>query len=271
MITRLRRGLHKAWAFTQTARLVSASRLETAAFFLAVRTRALHEWPFRFKLGAHPFWVRPIDVTAMEEVLLEGEYTFAARVLANLPAPAPVVVDAGANIGMFSLAMRQARPDAQVHALEPSAKTFALLRRNAAGHGDLWRVYRLALWREDGQVTFSNREASTASRITQLDPAGQEEAVPCLTLSAFLARHVTGRVTLLKLDIEGAEEAVLAHAEQALAQVDHLVIEIHPNLVDEARVRRLIEAHFPFVTQIPGRRSTKPLLFASRTRLELPA
>jgi FkbM family methyltransferase len=85
----------------------------------------------------------------------------------------PVVIDAGANIGLFAMVMLAARPDARVHSLEPGAATFALLEANArANPAFAWRAHRLAVWRAAGPVAFGAMDASTSSRIDELAPAG---------------------------------------------------------------------------------------------------
>jgi FkbM family methyltransferase len=261
ILARLRSTLAHARALS---RATSVSRLAALRYLLYRRARRLSGRPFAFRWQGHPFTARPADDTAIREVLLAGEYADVIRLLAEAPA-GPVVIDGGANIGLFSLAVLAARPDAVVHSLEPAAGTFGVLERNArANPGFDWRPHRLALWRAPGAVAFGTTAASTASRIHELMPGGTVETVPAAGLADFAARHAPGPVFLLKLDIEGAEEAVLAAGEAVLPRVRHLVVEIHPPRSDEGRVLRLLEAHFPHVRRLAGRASTKPLVLASR-------
>lgn len=244
----------------------------TLAYYVAVRLPLLRSRPFRFRWRGRTFWARPVDVNAIEEVLLDHEYAFAATILAEAKTPAPpTVIDAGANIGLFSLAMLAARPDAVVHALEPGARTFEVLRRNAGASPTLgWHVYPLALWKTAGPLAFGATVASTSSRIYDLAPDGRVEVVEAVTLSRFAAEHAPGPITLLKLDIEGAEQAVLEEAEAVLPRVLNLVVEIHPPRVDERRVVALLEGNFPHLHRVPGRRSAKPVMLASRTHAVAP-
>jgi FkbM family methyltransferase len=262
------RGLRRVEATLAHARALSralsVSRLAALRYLLCRRGARLRERPFAFRWRGHPFTARPADDTAIREVLLDGEYAEVLRLLAGAPAR-PVVIDGGANIGLFSLAVLDARPDAAVHSLEPAAATFGVLEQNARANPAFdWRPHRLALWREPGTVAFGAMAASTAGRIHELLPGGVVEMVPAAGLADFAARHAPGPIFLLKLDIEGAEEAVLVAGEAVLSRVEHAVVEIHPPRSDEARVLGVLEAHFPRLTRLAGRRSSKPLVLASR-------
>jgi FkbM family methyltransferase len=167
------------------------------------------------------------------------------------------------------MVMLAARPDALVHSLEPGAATFALLEANArANPAFAWRAHRLAVWRAAGPVAFGAMDASTSSRIDELAPGGRVEMVEAVTLGGFAAQHAPGPIFLVKLDVEGAEEAVLASSEAVLDRVQHLLLEIHPPRADEARVMAILSAHFPHVARLPGRRSAKPLVLASRVPVQ---
>jgi FkbM family methyltransferase len=250
------------------ARGVDLGPVRLPAFLVARQLAPLRRVPFRFAWRGHRFLARPADEAAIQEVLLEQEYAAAARLVAAAP-DRPVVIDAGANIGLFAMVMLAARPDARVHSLEPGAATFALLEANTrANPAFAWHAHRLAVWRTAGPVAFGAMDASTSSRIDELAPGGRVEMVEAVTLGGFAAQHAPGPIFLMKLDVEGAEEAVLASSEAVLDRVQHLLLEIHPPRADEARVMAILSAHFPHVARLPGRRSAKPLVLASRVPIQ---
>ena len=264
-------ALKRKWAMVQkSAQHIAGGVPASLLFRLALRLPALRERQFRCRWNGSAFWTRPVDDVAFQEILLKGEYDFAARLLADETA-APTIIDGGANVGLFSLAMLHARPDATAHSLEPDTRTFRVLARNAAANPQLrWHAHALALWKTNGSLKFSATTDSTGSRVHELAPAGREETVAAITLTDFLATHAPGEIALLKLDIEGAEEAVLRESEAVLDRVRHLVLEIHPAVVDEVWIMQSVARHFPFVHSIGGRKSVKPLILASRTCREAP-
>jgi FkbM family methyltransferase len=243
---------------------------QTLGYYLALRLPFLRARQFPFRWGGLDFWARPIDVNALEEVVLDREYAFAVRLVAEASG-APTVIDAGANIGLFALAVLQARPDATVHSIEPGSGTAEVLRRNVQANAGLhWHAHHLALWKTTGVLRFGTTTFSTASRIYELAPEGRVEEVQSTTLSEFVARHVPGEIALLKLDIEGAEEAVLVESQGVLGRVEHLLVEVHPPRSDADTVRDVLRASFPYVHRLAWPRSTKPFMFASRTCASVP-
>lgn len=94
-----------------------------------------------FDDGLQVFASSNIEVRFLhEEIFRAGCYNDIA-----LP-PEPFVIDAGANIGMFALYIKQRYPAAEILAFEPAPETAAVLRRNISLHGlDGVQVCEMAL------------------------------------------------------------------------------------------------------------------------------
>ncbi len=180
----------------------------------------------------------------------------------------PLIVDAGANIGTFALFMLASRADAVMHSVEPSQATYEVLRQNAQGKPN-WHVHRVALWRENGTITFENHEASVEGHIAFDDQpqSGTLEQVPARRLDTFLSESGLDRIHILKLDIEGAAEAVISEAHLTLRQVDHLILEVHPPHEDSARLMALLEPYFPYIVKIEDEATPYHILLASKAPL----
>ena len=71
-------------------------------------------------------------------------------------------------------------------------------------------------------------------------------------------------VDLMKIDIEGAEEAFICTEPDLLRTVNALVIELHPNLCNASRVEQELRKIFPTIETISGRTSSKPLLYCRK-------
>lgn len=154
---------------------------------------------------------------SVREVFQEEVYRFSAR------SASPRIVDAGANIGLSVLYFKTLYPNAAVVAYEPDADIFAMLRSNV---GDLPGVElrQAAAWKEDTVLTFF-REGSLAGS-TEIDFLGRAQPIE---VRAERLRDELRRapVDFLKLDIEGAENAVLFDVADELDGVDHLFFEYH--------------------------------------------
>ena len=68
-----------------------------------------------------------------------------------------MIIDAGANIGLFSLKMFYFFPKSTIHAIEPSSDTFDVLKMNKKINNTFsWKLYDAALTRQDGEISFKN-------------------------------------------------------------------------------------------------------------------
>jgi FkbM family methyltransferase len=139
---------------------------------------------------------------------------------------APRILDCGANIGLAALFYKARYPAARITSFEADPSIAAVLASNlqANGAADV-EVVAAAVWTDDGETTF-RVDGSDAGAIAPSVAAGTPEfiTVPTVRLADRLARE---RVTLLKLDIEGAESAVLHSCADVLHNVDALLLEVH--------------------------------------------
>jgi FkbM family methyltransferase len=142
---------------------------------------------------------------------------------------APRILDCGANVGLASLFFKRLCPSARITAYEADPALCKILRANLDAHraADVETVHA-ALWTADGRVPF-RADGSDSGMIGTLSGAvgGTSVDVPSLRLRDIIERDANGRIDLLKLDIEGAEDAVLADCEPALACVRAMVLDLH--------------------------------------------
>ncbi|HWX43112.1 MAG TPA: FkbM family methyltransferase [Blastocatellia bacterium] len=144
-----------------------------------------------------------------------------------------VVVDLGANIGMFSLFAAKLSPRVQVHAFEPAPGTFALLKKNVlANNLSNVQCHECAVSSKTGKQTLyldvgSTADTTVASRIKE--PASvRTQEVDCISLDELFARCGISRCNLMKVDVEGAEFEIFEAASlQTLAKIDAIAMEYH--------------------------------------------
>lgn len=140
----------------------------------------------------------------------------------RLADPGDLAVDAGANIGvMTSVLAVSVGKTGEVVALEPHPRTFERLAANVAHWHDASTITpaRKALSDQLGIATLHLPADAATATLSANGPAVAE--VECTTLDELLGER---RVGVLKLDVEGHEEAVLVGARRAL--VDRRVRDI---------------------------------------------
>jgi FkbM family methyltransferase len=134
--------------------------------------------------------------------------------------PGAVAVDAGANIGIHSLAMAAAvGPEGRVFCFEPLPHLASALERSLRlnGFADRARVERTALADRPGEATFHRAAHSPMSSLFALPSvaAGDELQVAVTTLDACLPAG--SRVDFVKMDVEGAEPRAWRGMERVIA------------------------------------------------------
>lgn len=209
----------------------------TAAANLGVAALAKRQIAKRFgsaplmKLTAreseHPLFARrgTSDLSVFDQIFSLREY----RCLDHLQG-VQTIVDAGANVGYSSAWLLTRFPQARVVAIEPDRANFAVAARNLAPYGARASLFNGALWWEDSTLSFDSDYGDEGDewsrRVTAAEDAkGDVEAISVTTL---MDRWNMPSIDILKIDIEGAEEAVFGAKDLSwLDRVRALVIELH--------------------------------------------
>lgn len=133
----------------------------------------------------------------------------------------PIIVDAGANIGVSSLYFSMVFPQATVVAVEPDEDTFELLVRNCAHRKNILAV-NAALWSHDRGVSI--RSSANGSWAHTVADGGLTKS---MTLRQLISLVDAASLLVLKLDIEGAEKEVCRVSESELRQAPCILVEPH--------------------------------------------
>lgn len=140
-----------------------------------------------------------------------GEYDFLR------PRKDDIVIDAGANIGDFTVKI--ARRVSTVIAIEPSKENLSYLRLNTENVNNI-KIIPKAIGKKEGLIGFTGQGVSAgvneyADNLVEID-----------TLDRICDDLKIGP-TLLKMDIEGYEGDALKGMEKSIDSVRRMVIEIH--------------------------------------------
>jgi FkbM family methyltransferase len=164
-----------------------------------------------------------VDVWTFNELFLLRLYEPPQPVKAIMAGVSrPVILDLGANVGMFGLDALERYPGARITAYEPDSVSAGIHRelidRNRAKAAD-WTLVEACAGPMDGTVSFLPGQ-QTESRIVD------EPTVGSVTLPMKDVLPDFARADLVKLDIEGGEWGLLADERFGAARA--LVLEYHP-------------------------------------------
>ncbi|HEX9537410.1 MAG TPA: FkbM family methyltransferase [Streptosporangiaceae bacterium] len=210
--------------------------------------------------GLHVFTSSTIDARFLyDEIFREGCYDDI-----GLPARS-LVIDVGANIGMFALFVKLRYPDAEVLAFEPAPESAAVLRQNISLHhldGVLVNEIALGAVRERAApFTYYPAIPANSTRYPQEKELQKRVMARTYTAKAVERLH-TGRlitvavdrlsrflptdrpVDLLKVDVEGGELDVLLGIDPPhWPLIRQVILEVHDFNGRLAAICDLLSSH----------------------------
>ncbi len=177
---------------------------------------------------------------------MEGWERISFRLWKELSHRASIIVDIGANTGVYALIAQAANPQAQVIAVEPILRVYDKLMENIALNGSRIRAFRAAITDHDGTGIIYDQKGAEHVLAVSMEPdwggnKGRESVeIPVRTLPSIMKEAGGGPIDLLKIDVEGHEAAVLEGARDLIRQDrPSILIEV---LTSESAVR--LEPYF---------------------------
>jgi FkbM family methyltransferase len=222
------------FGFAMRASLVR-ERLEFAWLELAAPGPVLKTHHLRETGVAFAVRHQTADILALDELFSQREYELPQRVEEVLAGRRPLrVLDLGANIGLFGVWILGRFHDAEITSIEADPDNARVLAATIeANRGTNWRLVEAAASTRAETVRFVSGELTT-SHLARLDEEGIEiPAVDVLELAED--------VDLLKIDIEGAEWALLEDSRFAGLGPAVVVLEYHPEGCPGRDVRKAVE------------------------------
>lgn len=170
---------------------------------------------------------------------------------------APVIIDAGANIGLASIYFYRANPASRITAIESDPTIHEVLCKNLRSFGATnVEVIHGAVWDRHEDLRFSQDHAD-AGRISDHG----ETVVAGIRLRDLIEGQ---HIDLLKMDIEGAETRVLADCEGAMSGVQRMFVEYHSFAGKTQNLAQLLgvleRSGFHYYIQHTGVHSSHPLV-----------
>ncbi|MBL7929213.1 MAG: FkbM family methyltransferase [Bacteroidia bacterium] len=169
-------------------------------------------------VNAAGFSIRFSDASALlnmfENIFVNECYRF------KTSSTKPVIIDCGANLGLSVSWFARNYPGSSIIAFEPDPLLFGILQHNAQANNINADLRNEAVWNTNSELKFFSSKKQNA----QIADSGTE-TVKAVRLKEILETY--SQIDLLKIDIEGAEYAVIADCRNELHRVKHVFVECH--------------------------------------------
>jgi FkbM family methyltransferase len=165
---------------------------------------------------------------AVVELWLEHVYTSGFY----RPANGDVIVDAGANVGLFAIQMARQNRRSRVIALEPFAENFRYLKENVGrACPQTVTCCEMALGASFSKGQMQAVGSRSLDHVLQAN-SNDADGIPVVPLAGLFDLTRAQEIDFLKVDIEGSEHDVFAVASpDVLGRFKHIAMEYHDQIV----------------------------------------
>jgi len=184
------------------------------------------------------------DFGLFDEVFLSDNYPL------NEDDKIDVIFDIAANVGVSTLYFKMRYPEARVYCYEPDPDNFKRLSTLATKLNYV-KAHDIAVWSENTELTFyADPHRGSSSSAIKIRERQNQIQVQAASLDEVVQNTSENHIDILKVDIEGAEEAVFSTWKQIIP-VTYLLGEIHGDLCDADFVIDAIKKQFKTIELSP--------------------
>lgn len=122
-------------------------------------------------------------------------------------------------------------------AVEPDQNNAALAEKNLRQNGKAGKVIEAALGPGDGVDYFEKASWSNLGHVAE-----RGTPVRLVSVASILKECAIENLRLVKVDIEGGEQALFLGPSEWLARTHAMVVEFHPGVVDDPLLTRTVAA-----------------------------
>lgn len=222
-------------------------------FGLSGLTSAFEHY-FKYKMGSKQqakstnipgygaIWMRPhtSDLATFREIFVNGEYDLQATGVSEVilrrykallaQGRRPIIIDAGANIGLATRYLIKHFPEARFILVEANSENASLARKNCEDFSNV-TVMEAAIWIESGEISFQTSSEASTHRIAEHPDLVSDSTVLALKMNEIVGEDLDD-LFMVKMDIEGAEIEVLKKENHWLEAMPIIMIEPHDGMMN---------------------------------------
>ncbi len=137
-----------------------------------------------------------------------------------------VIIDGGANIGLFTVFIKNRFPESKVICIEPDSENFEWLKKNVSSYKDVFCENR-GLWKTEINLKVYDK-LNMGKWGLVVEETTEEGNVKGLSINSIINKYSIDKIDILKLDIEGSEKNLFSGEYlEWLSKTRMVIIELH--------------------------------------------
>jgi FkbM family methyltransferase len=137
-----------------------------------------------------------------------------------------VILDAGANIGLFSVLMKSKFPSAKVICIEPDIDNYAQLKKNLQAYTDVY-YENIGIWNKSAYLKISDKYDMGKWGMV-VEETNAAKGLEAHSIEFIMRKYGLDRIDILKIDIETSEKILFKdNYEYWLPKAKMIIIETH--------------------------------------------
>lgn len=169
-----------------------------------------------------PFYLRKntSDFRTFVQVFLDNQYNL------NFDRNAKIIIDGGANIGLFAIKLKNELPNVKIICIEPDLENFTLTQKNLASYSNIF-FENSGLWNTDTNLKIHDKyNCGKWGMVVEEDRING--TVQAVSIDSLLIKYGIDYIDVLKLDIETSEKQLFSkNFLNWLPKVKLIIIEFH--------------------------------------------
>jgi FkbM family methyltransferase len=147
--------------------------------------------------------------------------------------PNPLILDIGAYIGLSIIYFKQLYPNSQIIAFEPNSVAFKILEENIFNNNlkDI-ELHNTAIHKKDGfKEMYIDNTGMDRYSVASFNKDAWNREVQSDKIEVKIERlhkYLNKDIDLLKLDVEGSEQAILKDIAKYFNRIKNIILEYHP-------------------------------------------
>lgn len=154
-----------------------------------------------------------------------------------------VVIDVGANVGIFSVMAANFCPQGRIYAFEPNSTAFEALKRNSFYYNNI-KVFNYGLGEKEAEAVLAIDSSTTVSFVidNKLDNASiKTEKIKISSLDDFSKQNNLKQCDFIKIDAEGYEQNVIKGAKNTIQKfLPIIAVSAYHKPADKTNLPKLI-------------------------------